>query len=117
MQTVHNFITGFTEGNAQQIIDSLGPNIIMVGSDESHLEAHMFLKGDAIAEWAQGMLDEAGPHTNKYEVVSTSERMSAMIVITKETGSNKFRTWENQRVTYMLGDFDGQWKILTYSIG
>ena len=118
-EVVEQFIRGFVEQNAENIVQSLASHVAIFGTDSSGnplgVNAHMFLNGQAmVREWVQGMLTEAAPHENTYKIVHKSERMGAVIIVSQETGRNHFRTWENQFVTYVLGDFDGRLKIMAY---
>ncbi len=116
-QVIADFILGFVEKDSSRIARSIAKSFVMFGGSSDNpleLEAHMFLKDESIAEWIQGMLDEAGPHENSYEIVHQSERMGAKVIVTRETGKNRFRVWEDQLTTYILGDYDGAWKIVAY---
>ena len=118
IQVVGQFITGFTKQEAEQIIPTLAPHFAIVGDDPSgdspQLQAHMFLTGQATIDWVHGMLEEASPHENTFEVIHSNERMGAIVVVTEETGKNRFRSWDKQHATYILGDIAGEWKILAY---
>jgi len=46
--------------------------------------------------------------------MSTMEtvRGDAALAVTRETGKNRFRSWEGQRVTWLLGRHAGRWGIV-----
>ena len=113
-QTVTDFIMGFVENDAEKIASTLAPHLAILGGCIPNLEAHMFLTGPPLQEWIHGMLEEAGPHQNDFTVARTSERMGATLIVTNETGRNRFREWQDQVVTYILGDFDGKPLIVAY---
>ena len=65
-EVVDQFITGFVEQNAENVIHSLATHVAIFGTDSSGdplgVNAHMFLNGQAmVRQWVQGMLDEAAP--------------------------------------------------------
>ena len=116
---VEAYITGFVSNDAPQILSTIAPNLVMIGTsanNTNHIDAHMFLNGEAVEQWVGGMLSDAGPHENQFQLHYTSERMGATVIMMRETGKNRFRTWDNQLVTYILGDFGGQWKIMAYHL-
>ncbi|MGH7599212.1 MAG: hypothetical protein ACREOI_22880 [bacterium] len=43
-------------------------------------------------------------------------RGNAAVVVTQETGKNKFRAWENEKVTWLLGRRNNEWKIVGFFI-
>ncbi|ANM31249.1 hypothetical protein ABI59_19245 [Acidobacteria bacterium Mor1] len=83
-------------------------------AEASDWEAHMFLRGEEIDQWLGFMMKEAGPFVNEVEVLSTHERAQAALVVTRETGRNKFREWSGEVVVWQLGQVDGSWKILGF---
>jgi len=84
--------------------------------DPALWQAHNYMSGVALDAWPKDFVKFAGPYKNDYEFISTHARGDAAIVVTTETGSNKFRAWKDETVTYWLGRQDGEWKITSLFI-
>ena len=117
-QAVEAYHRAFIAGEADAARRLIGSQFWMSGgagsSDAVDWEAHMFLQGDEIDRWLSFMIKEAGPFRNKVEVLSTNERAGAAMVVTRESGRNKFREWSGEVVVWQLGQVDGSWKILGF---
>jgi len=61
-------------------------------------------------------LREAGPYENQVEVVRVHLRGDAALVVTEETGRNRFRRWQGELVTYFLGREHGGWRLVGFFI-
>ena len=59
---------------------------------------------------------EAGPYENDVQVKRVYQRGDAGLVVTEETGRNRFRTWDRELVTYLLGREGGRWRLVGYFI-
>ena len=105
-----------SDGDSAALVQTLGSHISMFNgagsADQMNWQAHMFLSDDQVTEWAAFMATGAGPHTNKVSLMQTDIRAGMSLVITQETGSNKFLSWEKARFVYMLGQEKGYWKIV-----
>lgn len=118
---VQNLREGFNNGDVAQIVSCFGPSITMLSGnfsgDPLEWEAHQFLAGDAIRVWAEMMVTRAGPQViTQQEILHVHERVNAGLVVTRESGSNKFREWQDELTAYWLGLIDGEWKIMGFFI-
>ena len=76
----------------------------------------MYLTGPRLTEWPVNFLKQAGPYENRFQVLRAYLRGDAALVVTEETGRNKFRQWDRELVTYLLGRQEGQWRLVGYFI-
>ena len=117
---ISRYHTGFTKNNPEMVLSSLGTEFIMFNGnysdDPKQWQAHMFLTGDNLQRWPSNFLREAGPYKNSYEFLHMYVRRDAAVVVTRETGSNRFRSWKDESVTWLLGKRDGEWKIVGFFI-
>lgn len=117
---IRNFHQGFVLGNELLIKNSSGNTLIMFNGnfsdDQREWQPHMSLDEKEVVEWASWMIQNAGPHTNRIEVKSVKFRQNAALVVTEESGSNKFRTWTDQTVTYLLSKREEKWGITGFFI-
>lgn len=115
-EVVKQYHHALTSSDAAALRQTLGTQIAMyngAGSpDQLDWQAHMFLSGDQVAEWSAFMATGAGPHVNEISLLQTNVRAGMSLVVTRETGQNKFLTWENDRFVYMLGQENGHWRIV-----
>ncbi len=84
--------------------------------DPSKWQAHQFLSGTSIDEWINMMLENAGPFQNSFEIKNHNTRNNAAIVVTNETGRNKFREWKDEEVVYYFGKVENTWKLTGFFI-
>ena len=82
----------------------------------SQLQAHMYLSGSEIDEWLTFMLEKAGPFKNNGRFTSINIRENMAIVVTVETGQNKFRQWKDEQTAWFVAAQNGKWKVITYFI-
>ena len=61
-------------------------------------------------------LRQAGPYENRIQVVRVYLRGDAGLVVTEESGRNRFREWNRELVTYLLGREGGRWRLVGYFI-
>jgi len=117
---VAEYHAGLQANDPARVRPVLGDGLIMVNGnhsgDPTAWQAHLFLSGAALAAWPGDFLREAGPYQNSHSVVHTHLRGDAAVVVTRETGRNKFRSWKDELVTYFLGRKDGRWRIVGYFI-
>lgn len=113
---VRAFHEGFIGRDAAKVRRALGEALVMVNGnfsdDPRRWQAHQFLAGTALEEWPQVMLRQAGPFANDWQVVHVSRRGDAALVVTVETGRNRFRSWNREVATWMLGREATGWKIV-----
>ena len=113
---VSQYLDAVVQNDLSKARAALSNQLMMVNgnysSDPKNFQAHLFLHDDQIDEWLSFFLNEAGPHQNQFEIVHTHIRANAAVVVTQETGQNKFRVWENELVTYLLGLINEEWKIV-----
>lgn len=117
---VEEYHEGFRQNAPGRVTAVLGPSFTMFNgnfSGDPHTwEVHMYLAGPRLTEWPVNFLKQAGPYENKLEVVRLYLRGDAALVVTEETGRNKFRQWDRELVTYLLGRQDGNWRLVGYFI-
>ena len=98
------------------VLQFIGPTLFMAderssgGSDR--LSAHLFLTGQALQSWPRAYLNEVGPYRNEFRVLSVSIRGDAAVILTRDTGRNKFRSWQDEEVACFLGRTAGQWRLV-----
>ncbi|MBV7333237.1 hypothetical protein KFU94_34445 [Chloroflexi bacterium TSY] len=106
---------GFIINSPQMLLSTLAQQFIMVNGNYSgeptDWQAHLFLAGNELEAWPALFIQEAGPYKNQFEVLHVDIRGKAAVVVTKDTGRNRFRTWEDEIVTWFLGQYDREWKI------
>ncbi|MCI0712985.1 MAG: hypothetical protein L0154_22710 [Chloroflexi bacterium] len=118
---VQHLREGFNNGDVEQIVNCFGSSITMLSGnfsgDPLQWEAHEFLAGDAIRPWAEMMVTRAGPQViTQQEILHVHERVNGGLVVTRESGSNRFRDWQDELTAYWLGNIDGEWKIMGFFI-
>jgi hypothetical protein len=98
----------------------LGPSFFIADESSANqsdrVRAHLYLSGERLSTWPARYLAEVAPHQNTFTVASVSVRGAGAVVITRDTGSNAFRTWRNEETTWFLGREDGRWRIAGYVI-
>ncbi|OGU34438.1 MAG: hypothetical protein A2068_05825 [Ignavibacteria bacterium GWB2_35_6b] len=119
-QAVTNFQTGIINNNAELLKNSVWEDFIMFNGNYSgdpvNWQAHMYLAENNFGEWTEWFLKEAGPHNNNFEFLHLYIRGNSAIVVTKDTGNNKFRNWKDEVVTWILGKRNSEWKLLGFFI-
>jgi hypothetical protein len=117
---VSRYHRGFIQNDPEMVLSSLGNEFIMFNGnysgDSTRWEAHLFRTGDDLKRWPARFLEQAGPYQNTFEFLHLDVRNSAALVVTKETGKNRFRSWRNEVVTWLLGKRNGEWKIVGFFI-
>lgn len=119
-EALSKYHEGFSNGNFQLIRNSISNQLNMINgnfsSDPSKWQAHQFLSGNDINKWIDMMLANAGPFENSFQVKSQNTHNNSAVIVTTETGRNKFRSWENEEVVYYLGKVNDSWKITGFFI-
>lgn len=115
-EVVMKYHGALIEGDAAALTATIGAQIAMYNGTDSEdqldWQAHMFIEGDQVREWAGFMTTGAAPHKNDVTILKTDMRAGLALVVTRETGSNKFMTWQDSRVVYILGQGGDGWKIV-----
>lgn len=113
---LRKYHAAFEAGDPAAVTRLLGPGFFMAdertGDRAKPFGAHMFLSGDRLREWPVNYLKEAGPHKNQFSAVDVSIRRDAAVVVTRDTGSNKFRSWKDEETVWFLGLVEDQWRIV-----
>lgn len=115
-EVLRQYHHGYATGDASAIRTAIGPTLFMSSGNHSDSpsdwQAHLFLSGEEIPEWIDFMLAEAGPHANEFVTIQQHERGNSALVTTRDTGSNKFRSWHNEETVWQLGRVANEWKIV-----
>ena len=117
---VYNYHKGFSKQKPDLTRSAISSQLNMFNGNSStnaiDWEAHMFIQGGEINEWINWMIENAGLFKNDITFKTQNKRSNSAILITEETGSNKFRFWENEEVVYQLGKTNDGWQILSVFI-
>ena len=116
VRAVEAFHERLAAGDAAGAAALLGPTLFIADERTSggdRLSVHFFRTGPGLVAWPAGYLKEVGPHANSANVLSVSHRGDGAVVITRNSGSNKFRKWENEEVAWFLGKVEGRWRIVS----
>lgn len=117
---VEEYHEGLRRDDPGRVTAVLGPSFTMFNGnfsgDPRTWEVHMYLAGPRLTEWPVNFLRQAGPYENKVQVVRVYLRGDAGLVVTEETGRNRFREWNGELVTYLLGREGGRWRLVGYFI-
>lgn len=116
VRAVKEYHAAFEAGDPARVLAVLGPTYF-IGDEKSagggdRMSAHFFKVGDTLRDWPKNFLASSGPYRDSTEVVNVSIRGDSAVVLAKETGSNKFRSWRNEETAWMLGRTDGRWRIV-----
>lgn len=111
---------GLSSNSAQLTLSSIGPEFTIFNGnfsgDPTQWQAHLFRAGEGLKTYVTNFIKNAGPHENKYQTVHIYVRGDAAVVVTKDTGKNKFRTWKDETIAWLVGRRDGVWKLTGYFI-
>ena len=115
-KAVKEYHAAFEAGDAARVLAVLGPTDF-IGDEKSaggkeRMSAHFFKVGETLRDWPKNFLTQAGPYRDATEILSVSVRGDSAVVLAKETGSNKFRRWQDEETAWMLGRTDGRWRIV-----
>jgi ketosteroid isomerase-like protein len=117
-EVVERYHAALTKGDAAGVATTIGSSIFMMGGrkspDPAKWQAHMYLSGPRLGSWIPWFVSEAGPHVNEIRYLESSVRGDSALVVTRETGRNKFRQWKDEAVVWMLAREAGAWKIIGY---
>ncbi len=118
--TIEEYHEGFRRNTPSRVTAVLGPSFTMVNGnysgDPRAWQAHLYLTGADLAAWPIAFLREAGPYENQLEVLRVHLRGDAALVVTRESGRNRFRQWRGELVGYLLGRDRGRWRLVGYFI-
>jgi ketosteroid isomerase-like protein len=117
-EVVERYHAALGKGDAAGVASTIGQSIFMTGgarsTDPAKWQAHMYLSGTRLGSWIPWFVAEAGPHLNEVRFVQSSVRGDSALVVTRETGRNKFRQWKDETVVWMVAREAGAWKIIGY---
>ena len=117
---IDRYHQGLIGGDPEAVLAALGPDLFMFNGNFSgnpaDWQAHLYLTGPALLRWVASFVTEAGPHANQWEFIHAHTRGQAAIVVTRETGRNRFRAWTGEVVTWLLGQRGGEWRIMGYFV-
>ena len=117
---VQEYHEGLRRKAPDRVRATLGSSFMMFNGahsgDPKDWEVHMYLAGADLDAWPGRFVRGAGPHESAVRVVRVHLRRDAALVVTEETGRNRFRQWEGELVTYLLGREGGRWRIVGYFI-
>lgn len=111
-------------GDTTRVSRTIGPSFFMAdektaAASRAHAEAgagtlsaHLYLEGEALRAWPGAFLREAGPYRNAFEVQSVSLRGDAAVVVTRDRGRNRFRSWEDEETVWFLGRMKDRWRVV-----
>ncbi len=116
VSTLRGYHLALARAQPDKVTDLLGPSYFMAderpGQGAERLSAHLFLAGERLKSWPGNYLREVGPHQNQFTTVAVSIRGDAAVVVTRDTGSNRFRAWSDEETSWFLGRIDGAWRIV-----
>ena len=117
---VEEYHEGLRRNAPGRVTAVLGPSFTMFNGnfsgDPRTWEVHMYLAGPRLTEWPVNFLRQAGPYENEVRVIRVHLRGDAGLVVTEETGKNRFRQWDRESVAYLLGREGGRWRLVGYFI-
>ena len=117
---VEEYHEGLRRNAPGRVSAVLGPSFTMFNGnfsgDPRTWEVHMYLAGPRLTEWPVNFLKQAGPYENEVRVIRVHLRGDAGLVVTEETGKNRFRQWDRESVAYLLGREGGRWRLVGYFI-
>ncbi len=117
---VEEYHEGLRRNAPSRVSAVLGPSFTMFNGnfsgDPRTWEVHMYLAGPRLTEWPVNFLQQAGPYENEVRVIRVHLRGDAGLVVTEETGKNRFRQWDRESVAYLLGREGGRWRLVGYFI-
>ena len=113
---VKEYHAAFEASDPARVLAVLGPTYF-IGDESSaggkdRVRAHFFKTGETLRAWPGQFLTGFGPYRDSTAVVSVSVRGDSAVVIARETGSNKVRSWKDEETTWLLGRTDGRWRIV-----
>lgn len=118
--TITSYYKGLEQNNPRLARAAVDKRIIFFNGNHSdsptQWQSHMYLRGRKINSWLKFMINEAGPHQNLIEFKHIYLRGNSALVVSRETGKNKFRTWSNEVVVWNLGFRNGSWRIVSVFI-
>lgn len=116
VDVLRQYHAAFSAGAPERVAALLGPSFFIAGerSDRptERIAAHLYHTGPKLAAWPGNYLEQAGPHVNEFETISVSIRHDSAVLLTRDTGSNRFRSWKDEEVAWFLGRSGGEWRIV-----
>ena len=116
VSTLRGYHAALARAQPDKVVDLIGPSYFMAderpAQGSERLSAHLFLAGERLESWRRDYLREVGPHQNQFTTVAVSIRGDAAVVVTRDTGSNRFRAWTDEETSWFLGRINGAWRIV-----
>jgi hypothetical protein len=116
VRALKEYHAGFAANEPDRVLAVLGPTYFIgdetSGGGKDRVRAHFFKTGEALRAWPRGFLDGFGPYADSTAVLSVSVRGDSAVVIAKETGRNRVRSWRDEETTWLFGRTDGRWRIV-----
>ena len=113
---VKEYHAAFEASDSARVLEVIGPTYFIgdekTAGGKDRMGAHFFKVGQTLKDWPKNFLTSSGPYRDTTEVVNISIRGDSAVVMAKETGSNKFRSWKNEETAWLLGRTDGRWRIV-----
>jgi hypothetical protein len=115
-QVVAAYNSALESTSPSALAATIGESLFMFGgagsTDPARWVSHMYLSGDGLKSWIGWFPNGAGPHRNTSRLRSKHIRGNSAIVVTLDTGSNKFRSWSDEEVVWLLRKADDGWRII-----
>ena len=119
-QAIATYNDGLIAGDPARVRSAIGESMFMFNGafsgEPTQWEAHMYVAPERLDSWLGNFVRGAGPHQNSYRMVAVNVRSNAAVATTEDSGSNRFRKWAKEQVTWTLGKRNGEWKILGFFI-
>ena len=116
VRALQEYHAAFEAGDPARVLEVIGPTYF-IGDEKSaggkeRMSAHFFKVGQTLRDWPKNFLSSSGPYKDSTTVVNVSIRGDSAVVLAKETGSNKFRSWKDEETAWLFGRTDGRWRIV-----
>ena len=116
VKALKEYHAAFEAGDPARVLEVIGPTYFIgdekSGGGKERMSAHFFKVGQTLRDWPKNFLTSSGPYRDATEVVNVSVRGDSAVVLARETGSNKFRSWKAEETAWLLGRTDGRWRIV-----
>ena len=111
-EVVSRFLEALVAGDPEAAASQLDERVFLFnGANQpapTQWQAHLDVEGES---WPAALLEEAGPIRSQHHILSSHQRGTAALVVTTETGSNRFREYRDETVVYQLRQRPGGWRI------
>ncbi len=111
-EVVSRFLDALVAGDPGTAASQLDERVFLAnGANQSaptEWQAHLDVAGES---WPAALLKEAGPIRSQHHILSAHQRGTAALIVTTETGSNRFREYRDETVVYQLRQRPDGWRI------